>query len=70
MHIWCRLILQAAIYLNMLRHYQQNPTILAHIAIESPFNFNKTPLIPPGIKVLVYEKLNHRKTWGIHGVPG
>ena len=44
--------------------------MLAHIAIEGKFDCNKSLLIPPGIKVLVHEKPQHRKTWGIHGILG
>ena len=42
----------------------------AHIAIEGQFYFNKTPLAPPGIKVILYGKPKQRKIWGIHGVTG
>ena len=34
------------------------------------FDFNKTPLTPPGKKVIVHEKTQQRRTWGVHGVPG
>ena len=70
MHLWCRLIPPATMNLNMFRTYQRNPTILAPTSIESPFDFNKTYLAPPGIKVLVHKKTQQRKTWGIHGLLG
>ena len=57
MHLCCCLIPQAANTLNMLRPCQQNPTMSAHTAIEGQFDFNKTPLEPPGTKVLVHK--NH-----------
>ena len=56
--------------LNILRPYRRNPNILAYIALEGQFDFNKTPLAPPVIKVIVQEKPQPRKIWWIHGVPG
>ena len=43
---------------------------MAHTAIEGHFDFNKKNLEPPRIKVLLHKKPQHRKIWGIHGVPG
>ena len=44
--------------------------MLAYTALEGQFDFNNTPLAPPGIKVIVHEKTQQHKTWGIHGVTG
>ena len=33
----------------------------AYTALEGQFDFNKTPLVPPGIKVIIHEKLNSVK---------
>ena len=56
--------------LNMLRPCRRNPTMLAHTAIEGHFDFNKTPIAPPGIKVLVHKNPQQCKNWGMHGLPG
>ena len=56
--------------LHILRPCRQNPTVLAHTTIEEKFELNKTPLAPPGIKLLVHKKTQHSKTWGIYGVLG
>ena len=61
MHIWCRLIPQAKTTLNMLIPFRKNLTMLEHTAIEGPFDFNKTPLEPTGIKVLVKKNHNNVK---------
>ena len=61
MHIWCCLIPQDTTTLNMLRPFRINPTMLAYIAIEGPFDFNKTPLAPPVTKVLAHKKHNKGK---------
>jgi hypothetical protein len=49
---------------------QQNPKILAYTVLEGTFDYNKTPLAPPGMKVIIYEKLLQQKTWDPHGTNG
>ena len=36
--------------------------------MNGPFDYNATPMAPPGIKTLVYENPQQRKTWAQHGV--
>ena len=69
-HLQCRLIPQATMTLNMLRPCRRNPTMSAHTSIEGQFDFNKTQLAPPGIKLIVHKKPQQHKTWVIPGVPG
>ena len=38
--------------------------------INGSFNFNATPLSPPGTKVLVYETPSTRRSWSPHGLGG
>ena len=52
---WDRLIPQAMITLNLLCSSRKNPSLSSHTAINGNFNFNATPLAPPGTKVLVYK---------------
>ena len=56
--------------LNILRPYQNPQTMLTYTAIEGSFDFNKTPLAPPGTRVLLNKKPQQSKTCGIHGIPG
>ena len=56
--------------LNMLKPCRRNPTISAYTALEGQFDFNKTPLAPPGINVMEHENPQQCKTSGVHGVPG
>lgn len=46
-HLWCRLIQQAEMTLNMLRPCRTNPKLSAYTALEGEFNFERTPLAPP-----------------------
>jgi hypothetical protein len=70
LRLWDRLLPQAEITLNLLRASRSNPTVSAYEAINGPFDYNKTPLAPPGIKVVIHEKPSQRKTWDPHGVLG
>jgi hypothetical protein len=56
--------------LNLLWAAHSYPTVSAYEAINGPFDFNKTPLAPPGIKVVIHEKPSQQKTWDPHGVLG
>jgi hypothetical protein len=70
MHIWCWLIAQATTTLNFLRPARINPRLLAHAELNDFFGYNRTPLAPPGIKVLIHKTPANRRTWGPHGVNG
>ena len=56
--------------LNMMRTFRLNPNMSAYTALEGQFDFKKTLLAPPRINVIVHEKPQHRKSWGIHGLLG
>ena len=70
MHLWCRLIDQATLTLNLLRPARLNSRLSAEAYLNGAFDFNATPLAPPGTKVLIHETPNRRKTWAVHGVEG
>ena len=69
MHLWDRLIPQSVITLNMLRASRRDPTISAYTALNGPFNYDATPLAPPGCKVIAFEAPQHRKSFAPHGIP-
>lgn len=70
MHLWDRLIQQATDTLNMLRPNRSNTKMSAYNDLEGMFNYEKTPLAPPGTKVLVHEKSLQQGTWAPHGKQG
>jgi hypothetical protein len=70
LHLWCRLIQQATTTLNLLRPSRINPDLLAVAQLNGAFDYNRTPLSPPGTKVLVYENPGVYCTWAPHGVDG
>jgi hypothetical protein len=66
MHLWDRLIAQATLTLNLLRPSRRN----AYTMLEGNFNFNKTPLAPPGTKIIIHEKPQQQGSWDPHGIDG
>ncbi|EEC45165.1 predicted protein [Phaeodactylum tricornutum CCAP 1055/1] len=70
LHLWDRLLPQALITLNLLRRSRINPKLSAHAQLHGAFDYNRTPLAPPGTRVLVHVKPAVRETWAPHAVEG
>ena len=68
LHLWDQLVPQAIITLNLLRGSCHNPKLLAWAQFNGQFDFNHTPIAPPGIRVLVHEKPDKCKTWSLHAL--
>jgi hypothetical protein len=58
MCLWCRLIDQCTQTLNLTRPSRINPRLSAEAQLDGAFDHNKTPLAPPGTKVLIHETPN------------
>jgi hypothetical protein len=56
--------------LNLLRGSCLNPKLSAWAQVHGAFNFDRTPLAPPSIRILVHEKPSIRATWSTHAVNG
>ena len=67
---WCRLLPQAELTLNLLRASRLNPKLSAYAQLEGTFDFTRTPLAPPGTRVIIHEKPTTRQTWSPHGTDG
>ena len=63
---WDRLLPQAELTLNLMRNCRFNPKLSAYAALHGPFDFNKTPLAPPGTRITIHEKNDKRPTWSPH----
>ena len=70
MHLWDRLLPQATLTLNLLRPSRRNPHISAYQMLEGAFDFNRTPMAPPGTKIIIHEKPTQRRSWDPHGTDG
>ena len=64
---WDRLLFQAELTLNLLRSLRVNPKLSAYAYLNGNFDFNKTPLAPPGTKVVIHLKPDQRASWSYHG---
>jgi hypothetical protein len=70
LHLWDRLLPQALITLNLLCRSRINPKLSAHAQLHGAFDYKRTPLAPPGTRVLVHVKPAACKTWAPHAVEG
>jgi hypothetical protein len=61
---------QAELTLNLLRSLRVNPKVSAYAYLNGNFDFNKTPLAPPEIKVVIHLKPDQRAEWSYHGEEG
>ena len=69
-HLWDRLLPQALLTLNLLRGSRLNPKLSAYAQLFGFFDFNRTPIAPPGIRVLAHAKPATRTTWSPHALDG
>jgi hypothetical protein len=67
---WCRLIKQDVMTLNMCRQSRINPKLSAYQQVWGRFDFNRTPMAPPGYKVMVHERALERGAWASPGING
>ena len=58
--LWCRLLPQTETTLNLMRASRINPKLSAYEQLEGSFDFNATPLVPPGTMVIMHEKPRQR----------
>ena len=67
---WDTLLPQAEIILNLLRPSRINPKLSGYSLLNVEFNYNRTPLAPPGTRVIVHDKPDNRASWAPHGIHG
>jgi hypothetical protein len=70
LRLWDKLLPQATLTLNLLRKSRINPRMSAYAQLNGHFDFNRTPLAPPGTYVIAHDKLDQRASWDPHGVDG
>ncbi|GFH54654.1 hypothetical protein CTEN210_11130 [Chaetoceros tenuissimus] len=69
-HEWDRLLDQAEITLNLLRNSRANPKLSSYAYLFGNFDFNKTPMVPCGTKVVAHIKPDKNASWGFKGEEG
>ena len=70
LQLWDHLLHQVTLTLNLLCPSRINPHLLEESQLNGPFNFNRSPLAPPGTKFLVYEDPTNGRTWAPHSFGG
>ncbi len=65
---WDRLTFQGMMTLNFLRNSRVNPKLSAWEYLFGRFDYNKTPLAPPGMKLVIHNKPSQRRSWDPHGL--
>jgi hypothetical protein len=61
---------QADITLNLLRSSRRQPKLSAYACLNGNFDFNQSPLAPPGTRVVVHVTTDQRPSMAPHGVDG
>ena len=64
---WDTLLPQAEITVNLLRQSHIHPSISAWEHFNGPFNFDATPMGPPGSRIISHAKGSTRKSWDYRG---
>ena len=67
---WDRLVDQAVLTLNLLRNSRVNSKLSSYAYLFGNFDFNATPLAPPGTRIILHLKPEKRPSWGFHGEDG
>ena len=56
MHLWCTLLPQATISLNIMRSSKLNKTISAYHMLHGQYDYMSTPMAPPGSPIMIHQK--------------
>ena len=67
---WDRLLPQATLTINLLRSSRIHPSLSAHASMFGQFDYNRTPLAPPGTKIVAHLAATTRTSFGQHGKVG
>ena len=67
---WDRLIDQCNITLNLMRASRINPQLSAYAQVFGAFDYNKTTLPPPGMKVLPHVLPEDCRSYAPHAIKG
>ena len=70
MQLWCKLLPQTILTLNLMRQSNVAPKVSAYAYLHGEFSYNDMPLAPLGCAVQLYETPHRRKTWAEHSVDG
>ena len=69
-HLWCQLLPQVEMTLNMLRSSNTTPNVSAYAHLYGQHDYNAHPLTPIGVKVEMHVMPDVRRTYNPHSVSG
>jgi hypothetical protein len=70
-YLWCSLLQQVNIQINLLRQSRIHPKRSAYAELHAHFDFNSTPLGIPGTKAVIFESVSQRpSSFADHGKEG
>ena len=64
------LVPHAEIALNLLRQSRLHPQLSAYTYLNGLYDYNNTPIYPPGTRIITPNKPYARPSWSPHGQPG
>ena len=70
LRLWDRLLHQATINLKHFMQSRTLPSISYYTHIFGEFDFNRTPLAPPGTRSVIHNRPNDRASWAPYGEYG
>ncbi len=70
MSTWDYMMPQSELTLNLVRGSRINPKLSAWEQLKGRYDFNKTPIAPPGVKILAHVRSTARRTWKSHALEG
>ena len=68
MAAWDELLPHAELTLNLMRRSRTAPNLSAWAHVNGPYDYRRTPIGPPGCKVVILEPAHLRPSWAPHGV--
>ena len=68
--LWCELLMQCQLTINLLHTSRLDPTKSAFEILEGKFDYNRTPICSPDINVLVHVDPKNRATCAPHALDG
>ena len=67
LYLWDELLPQEFVKLDLLRTSRPCPKISAYSHLHGMYNFDATPLAPPGVRTLLCSDPDHRVSYVVHG---
>ena len=64
MGLWCRLLLQIELGVNIVKACRMNPLLSAWAVMNGEYHFHAMPMAPPGPKMMINQAPGNRRTYG------